>query len=87
MLLIVGYLCRGLVAVNCCIAVLPFLFFAFCVLRFAVVIFSCVSVLQSNKGEIEMCHAMSSFSTVIIYVDVDVVWTICYDLVVTVVVR
>jgi len=27
-----------------------------------------------------MCHAMSSFCTVILYVDVDVVWTICYDL-------
>jgi hypothetical protein len=43
-------------------------------------------VLQSNNGEIEMCHAMSSFCTVILYIDVYVVWTIYCDSAATVVV-
>jgi hypothetical protein len=45
-------------------------------------------VLQStgNNSEIEMCHAMSSICTVILYADVYVVWTIYYDLAATVVV-
>ncbi len=73
MLLIVGNLHRGLVAVHCCIVVFIFVMFVLC----CVVSF----VWQSNGSAIEVCHAVSLFYAVMLHIDVHVtaVWMICCD--------